>query len=87
MTENLNTDFAITVFLVALLFVLVRDLIIDLIFYARNNWDWNKDSGRTLLEGALPTFGKRTSNRQRVLVGLPFFILVVFFLLTLFSFR
>jgi hypothetical protein len=57
-----------------LLFWQVRGLVLDLKFYKANNWDWNKNSGRTMQNGALPTFGKVTGNRERVLFGFPFTI-------------
>jgi hypothetical protein len=87
MVESQYIDFSVAVFFAALLIFLARDWLIDLIFYAQNNWDWDKDSGRTLLEGALPTLGKRSTNRGRVLFGLPFLILVVLFLLLFFGLR
>jgi hypothetical protein len=81
MTDTLFIDLAKTLFLSALLVVLVRDWLIDIVFYSRNNWNWVQNSGRGLLNGALPTLGKTSSNRNRVFFGLPFFILVVVILL------
>jgi hypothetical protein len=46
----------------------------DLRFYWKNSWDFEKPSGEILHFGVETLRGKELSNKQRVLIGAPFFL-------------
>lgn len=46
----------------------------DLKFYKGNSWNFEEDSGETLHFGVETLRGKKLTNRQRVRIGFPFFL-------------
>ena len=68
------------IFVFVLLVYLTRCWILDLLFYYRNGWDFEKASGRNIYSGpAGAIFAKNGTpplgNRKRVLLGYPVSIL------------
>lgn len=68
--------FAIILLGVVVLFLLVVE-IRELLFYKRNNWNFNSDSnvGFKMYNGDSTSEGDLTSNRTRVCYGTPLMIL------------
>jgi hypothetical protein len=55
---------------------LIRSYAKDLLFYRRNGWNFTEDSGEKLYHGEYPTPETLTTNKYRVLIGMPMMILI-----------
>ncbi|MDF0664022.1 MULTISPECIES: hypothetical protein [unclassified Rhizobium] len=78
--------FAIILLSVVVLFLVIVE-IRELIFYKRNNWDFDSDSnvGFKMYDGDSTSEEDLTSNRTRVCYGTPFMILGFSILLASFA--
>jgi hypothetical protein len=76
--DHMYLEGAFFVFLLIAGVGLIRNIINDIVFYWRNKWDFSKDSGENLFYGFSGAAGGPVSNKFRLLVGYPFFVVVFF---------